>query len=421
MHDDSLVVSTGESLKRLTPEGRLDESFGEGGTLTPPAPPDGTFEIDGLAVDSQDRLIVAGTSTLPEDEPHAPGELPEKPQAVRILRYLSNGSLDLSFGDHGVVETDFGLPLPQDEAGRPFLARPRVEATGVAVDAQDRVIVTGGASVGLQSACAHDWFFGTLTYAAFVARFTESGAIDTGFGGGDGIFGGHSAEENPLHAEISATPLVGPDEQVTYAKGRGHCPRAEGSFGLARLTEEGAAQSAFGDQGAVRDFSVQAAMESDGSILSLGWVIPWYYTKEPLRVSVTRLGTGGRLVRSYGRKGQAIVKSPGVAGSQLSALAIDARGRVLLGGTMIGARTFPGPPGSEKKRHRHSFVLVRLGPNGQPDQAFEPRGRIVTGFGSLGVTGSNLLLDSQGRAVLVGTYGSWKSRGLAVARYVIDH
>jgi uncharacterized delta-60 repeat protein len=419
MHDDSLVVSTGQSLKRLSPEGQLDESFGEGGTLTPPALPDGIFNIAGLAADSQDRLIVAGTSILPEDEPYPRLGFPKGPQAVRILRYLSNGSIDLSFGDRGVVETDFGLPPPQDDSGRPFLTRPWVEATGVVLDAQDRVIVTGGASAGLRSACAHDWFWDTLTYAAFVARFTETGAIDTSFGGGDGIVGGHSTAENPLHAELSITPLIGPDGQVTYAGSQGLCPRA-GGFGLVRLAEDGVLQSNFGVQGAVRDFGEDTAMEPDGSILAFEWVSPWYYPKEPLQVRVTHLGTNGRPVRSYGRNGHVIVKSPGGAGSHLGTLALDARGRVLLGGTMISARKFHDPPGSEKMRHRHSFVLVRLRPSGQLDQAFGPHGWVATGFGSLGVTESSLLLDSQGRAVIVGAYGPSDNKGLVVARFLID-
>jgi len=423
MRDDSLIISTGRSLERLAPDGQLDESFGQSGTLTPPAPPDGNFEIDGLAVDSQGRLIVAGTSQLPkEDIPPSVAignGTVESPQAARVMRYLPSGALDPSFGNAGVVETDLTLPAPHDEAGKQILSRPWVEVSGVAIDSQDRVVLTGGASAGVEFGCAHDWFFNTLTYAAFVARFTEAGKLDPGFGG-DGVFGGLSVAGNPLHAEVSVEPGIGPGGEVIYASGRGHCPRTEGSDGLAQLSAGGEPSLSFGAGGAVRRWVGTAAVEPSGTIVTLRYVSPWYFVKEPARALVTRLKPNGKPDRSFGRGGRTVLTTPGGAGSLLGAMATDARGRLLLGGTMTSTKTFRGPSGHSKKRHRRSFVLVRLGVHGRLDRAFGPRGRVATRFGPLGVTESSLLLDSQGRAVMVGTYGPWNNRGLAVARYVVD-
>lgn len=423
-HDDGLVVSAGGSLRRLTAAGEMDESFGDGGTVKPTAPADGSFEIAGIAVDSRDRLVVAGTSTLAKEAgqtfPPFGNSAEVAPQAVRVLRYRPDGSLDSSFGDRGVVETGFGLPPAHNEAGEPLLAQPWVEATGVAVDTEDRVIISGGASVGVQFGCAHDWFFDTLTYAAFVGRLTEAGAVDAGFGGGDGVFGGHSTAENPLQAEFSVAPMVAPSGQVTYAAGVGRCPRAEGSSGLARLAADGTPQSSFGVGGAIRSWFTAATTGSDGSILALGYAGPWYFTKEPARVRVTRFGSNGEPTQAYGRDGQAVLRTPGGAGGLLDAIAVDRNGRALLAGTMISARAFPGPTDRAKDRHRRWFVLVRIGPNGRPDRAFGPRGRVAAGFGSLMVGESDLLLDSKGRAVIVGTYRRGDNGGLAVARYVIS-
>jgi len=424
MPDDSLVIG-GRTLLRLAPDGQLDESFGAGGTLTPPAPPDGDFQVEGLAVDPHDRLIVAGTSELPAGEVKPSvafgNGTPESPQAVRVVRYLPSGALDTSFGDHGIVETDFGLPPPVDESGQPLLPKPWVKATGVAVDGEGRVVLTGGSIVGLQFGCFHDWFFNTLTYAAFVARLTESGTPDASFGGGDGVFGGHSTDENPLHAEFSDGPLVGPDGSVTYAHGDGRCPRAEGSNGLARLTADGAPSTSFTAGSTVRRWITAAALAPNGSTTVVGPVTPWYFPKEPLRARVTRIGPQGKPDRSYGHRGQTVVTTPGGPGSSLHTLAMDGRGRALLGGTMISAKAFRGPAGSAKKRHRHFFVLVRLKANGRLDWAFGPRGRIATRFGALGVNQSSLLIDSQKRAVVVGSYGrTYTAHGLVVARYLID-
>jgi hypothetical protein len=153
-----------------------------------------------------------------------------------------------------------------------------------------------------------------------------------------------------------------------------------------------------------------------------GFVSPWYYPKEPARIRVVRLRPDGRPNRSFGHGGETVVTSPGGAGGILGAAAMDGRGRVLLGGTMSsGNVAHRRPDGPAVEQRRRFFVLVRLGARGQIDRAFGPRGRIATGFGALRVSGLRLLIDSRGRAVMVGTYGSSDNRGLVVARYAISH
>jgi len=423
MPDDGLVIGGGRSLLRLTPDGHVDESFGQGGTLTPPAPAGGSFEIDGLAVDSKDRLIVAGTSLLSTEDssssvPVSSGA-EDGPQAARVLRYLQGGTLDPSFGADGSVETDLGLPAPRDETGQQILSKPWVEVSGVAVDSRDRILLTGGASAGLEFGCSHDWNFNTLTYAAFVARLTESGALDAGFAG-DGVLGGASVAENPLHVEASVARGIGPGDELIYQPGRIRCWGKAGDYGLVRLSSSGELSPSFGAGGVAREGEGEAVVAPDGAIVTHGFVSPWYYPKEPARIQVVRLRPDGRVNRSFGHGGETVVTSPGGAGGILEAAAMDARRRVLLGGTMIsGNGRRRGRDGQAKEPRRRSFVLVRLGVRGRIDRAFGPYGRIATRFGSLGVTGLHLLVDSRERAIMVGVYGSSKDRGLALARYVL--
>jgi uncharacterized delta-60 repeat protein len=181
--DGGLVLSNGHLLERLTPAGQVDAFFGQGGTVVPAQPAGGSFEVGGIAVDSQGRIVVAGTSTLPTKIRFG------KRLAVRAERYLPDGSLDDSFGANGIVETDFGFPVPRDQNGQPILEQPWVQATGVAVDSRDRVVLTGGASSGKADGCEHDWF-GTLTYAGFVARLTATGSLDSSFGVATAWWGG---------------------------------------------------------------------------------------------------------------------------------------------------------------------------------------------------------------------------------------
>jgi uncharacterized delta-60 repeat protein len=418
MPDGGLVFSSGQALWRLTSDGQPDTSFGAGGSVTPPAPPGGSFTIAGLAVDSQDRLLVAGTAETKGSDERAT-------VAGRVMRYLPSGVLDQGFGEGGVVETRFGLPPAPGEAeppaqtGAPFppanVVSPAIEVSGVAVDGEDRIVLTGGASDGFEFGCAHDWFWYTRTYAAFVARLTAAGAPDPDFSG-DGVFGGQSGEENPLTAEVSADPVIGPDGSVTYSRGRGSCPNHQGRPGMARLDAAGATELTFGRDGAVRKLGEEPAIAPDGTTFALAWTGPWFFTKEALHVRVVHLNSSGAPIRSYGHGGQsAVLAAPGGPGSSFGGPVLDGRGGVLLGGTMVTAK-------AAKKRQRRFLSLVRLRPNGRLDRRFGPRGKLAVGFGSAAVSISNLLLDPQGRALLVGAYRyPNRAHGLVVARFTLAH
>jgi uncharacterized delta-60 repeat protein len=417
MPDDGLVVGTGGALNRLGPDGRLDQSFGQGGTVVPPAPSDGGFRIEGVAVDSQGRLIVAGTGVHPVAQVPFGSGAAGTPTSARIMRYLPSGALDPGFGDGGVVETDLGLPPPRDEDGAQILAEPWVEVSAVTVDSQDRIVLTGGASAGLRGNCAHDWYWDTLTYAAFVARLTPAGALDPGFGQA-GVFGGRDAGENPLRAEAAADPEVGPGDGVTFSSSGKQCPRSPGWSGLARLDAGGRSEAGFGVGGAIRSGGSDLLVLPDGGIATIGYETPWYYGEEAARVGVSRYTPGGALDRGFGTRGKAVVRTPGGAGGVLTSLAADSGGRLLLAGTMTAVRRHRAG-GKGKARRQRLFVLMRLNAGGRLDRAFGPGGRVAARFGIRNATASQILLDSRGRAVLIGTYGPYDHPGVAVARYAI--
>jgi uncharacterized delta-60 repeat protein len=411
-HDGGLILSSNDSLKRLTPAGQLDGSFGEGGTVTPPAVAGGSFKIAGVAVDSQGRLLVAGTSKYPQPSQSPPAfELLSEPAVTtgRVLRYLSSGTLDPSFGDRGIVETDFGLPPPMSE-GKQIEPKPLVELTGVAVDGAGRIVLSGGAAAGLRGGCAHDWFWNVLTYAAFVARLGDSGAPDTSFGS-SGLFGGHDPAENPLRAEIATNPVVAGGDSVAFLRGWGHCPRAAGFPGEVQLTP-GGGPVAPAEPHLNSGMLSAAAGAPDGSVVFL---------EQPERGKsflprVLRVKSDGALNSSFGRAGRAALKPPGDEESYLESIAVDKRNGVLV----AGIKVTPGNNRSSgRTKARPSFLLMRLRQQGGIDTAFGSRGAVRIGFPSL-TGGAALLLDPHGRAVVSGPFlrrGKAK-RGLAIARYI---
>jgi uncharacterized delta-60 repeat protein len=417
--DGGLVLSNGHVLERLTTGGQPDASFGQGGTVVPVQPSQGSFEVDGIAVDSKGRIVAAGTTTLPKESvPSSAGFFANGPLAVRVERYLPDGSLDGSFGANGVVETDFGFPRPRDQNGQPFLERPWVQATGVAVDSQNRVVLTGGAAAGLTFGCAHDWFWNTLTYAGFVARLTEAGAPDPGFGGGDGVAGGLKAEENALAAELAAAPTVGPGGEVAFRPGSAPCPRNPERAGIAQLDGAGSPRLDFGSEGVAPGYFTAVAAEPDGSIVALEQ--RGRRNGEPLRANVKRLQPDGAPDPSFGQGGSTSLVVRGGWRTALSAIAVDPTGRVLVAGSIATEPSRGKRHRKRPERHQNSLLLERLTPSGRPDGAFGPKGRTTVRFKSLTVGPPTLLLDQQGRTLLVGRYRGREqgAEGLAVARFV---
>lgn len=105
------LADTGSDLElfRYNPDGSIDASFGDNGTVVIDIgsndnigvydsynPPYGTYAFFGgsLHLDEQGRILVSGYSNFLDSD-----------ETYFVTRYLSDGSLDMSFGDDGVIET----------------------------------------------------------------------------------------------------------------------------------------------------------------------------------------------------------------------------------------------------------------------------------------------------------------------------
>ncbi|MGN6546343.1 MAG: hypothetical protein ACTHK7_14915 [Aureliella sp.] len=131
------------AVTRLTASGQLDESFGVGGKATVM----NSFARLGswnAAIDSQDRVVLTGTSTRNDNSMNN----------FEILRLAVNGTLDPDFDVDGRQTVDFGLV--NDLAG------------DVAIDGQDRVTVVGITT--------------KFTTEFAVTRLKANGGLDTTFG-----------------------------------------------------------------------------------------------------------------------------------------------------------------------------------------------------------------------------------------------
>jgi len=135
-------MSDDVALARLSSDGTLNASFGNGGKTTT----DLGSDIDSgnaLALRPDGSMVVAGKTGSSRD--------------FALLRYQSNGTLDTGFGNQGIVTTDF---FGFDDYANAVLLQP------------DGKIVCGGYA-----------YVGTLPDFA-LARYQSNGALDAGFGSG---------------------------------------------------------------------------------------------------------------------------------------------------------------------------------------------------------------------------------------------
>jgi uncharacterized delta-60 repeat protein len=214
---------------RLTADGALDPTFGEGG-LVRTGPPGGHTELFALALRAGGRIVVAGRTVVEGD--------------VFFLAALeADGSPDRSFGDGGVVITD--------------LAGSSDSAFGLGLLADGRIIAAGGTLVGGEDLVA-------------VARYDATGRLDPSFGEG----GAATFDVAPGSDEAFALTLQ-PDGAIVLAGGA-ITEAGEDAF-MARVTSAGRLDAGFAE-GGVFVFDAgggihelrAVALQGDGRITAAG-------------------------------------------------------------------------------------------------------------------------------------------------------
>jgi uncharacterized delta-60 repeat protein len=287
---DPVLLLNNFAIARYNSDGSLDASFGVGGkVLTDFGKND---EAEGIALQADGKIVVAGTTAdvlMPTDiavaRYNADGSLDatfgtggrvisdfggfEQPNAVAIqsdgrlvltgfaadnanmvfndfvvIRYNSNGTLDLTFGVNGKAQTDFSGGTDQAHAG---VLQPdgRFIAAGVTSG-------VGGAGFGL-------------------ARYNTDGTLDSAFGTGGKVVTTF-AGPNTFAFGIA---LQTDGKIVVAGRAGGNNPTLD--FAVARYDVNGALDASFGAAGKVttdffgaEDQALAVAIQADGGIVLAG-------------------------------------------------------------------------------------------------------------------------------------------------------
>ena len=330
------------ALARYLPDGRLDSAFGSGGIVVGPS-----GQAYSMALQADGKILLAGWG--------ANGNF-----GFFLVRFLPDGSLDMSFGSHGIA------------------SGPRGYALGIALQ-PDGYIVLAGSDNG----------------AGFLlARFDSAGALDPGFGTNGVVRTRIGQGRSGANAVV-----VQPDGKIVAAGESGIPDPPYSVIALARYLPDGSLDPAFGSGGTVtaavgsRSVSTSSlALQTNGRLIAAGTFDDQF--------GVVRFLPDGSLDTAFAAHG--VATTPVGSYADAHALALQPDGRIVVAGWAFG-----------------NFALVRYEPDGTLDASFGEGGVTQTAVGSYGSGWYALALQPDGRILAAGSSSGSPGSQFALARYLV--
>lgn len=247
---EDTTLSTG--LTRLSRSGQIDSAFGSFGRRVIR---DGAGEYlvpVAAAVQSDDKIVITGSRYPTPPVRTDGGEGGIGTIEWFVMRVLADGSgLDTGFGNGGMVLLNFGRSL---------------ETAGAIAIQGDGKIVLAGTVDGL-----------LVDPRMVAARLTSNGALDTSFGGGDGLFDEVFASTYSYSRGYAV--LVQSDGKIVVGGlARKNAGAGDDDMAVLRLDSNGVADSGFGTLPqagrVVVDFSI-TGLTRDDAVYSLAYRRPF--------------------------------------------------------------------------------------------------------------------------------------------------
>jgi uncharacterized delta-60 repeat protein len=348
-------------------------------------------------------------------------------QVVAVCRYLSSGTLDLSFGGSGTGKVTVQLNTGTTDG-----------VSGIALQSDGKIVI-----------CGYQVFpfsFGPpiipATSNIFVLRLTTSGILDTGVGGFNlGSVGGAapgylyttpadftsvfspSLSSTNCSAEAIAMQTIGANEFIVVGGSASMYQPAISStavayYALARYTLSGSPDLTFGSSGLVvqsflplRDhFGIDLYVDST-QILLAGVK---YYTPPvnvTTRMTVVKFNGGGILDSTWGTNGNGLTDIPNFfihSQDSANAIRVQTNGYIILGGTSTN---------NDLPYQQRCFVLARLLPTGGLDASYGSGGVVITDLSPAYNLYANAMVIQPDDKIVLG--GTWDILGTSPASFAL--
>lgn len=343
------------ALARYNANGTLDTTFGSGGRVSTSFP--GQALATSEVIQPDGKIVLAGTTLVDY-----------RRSDYALVRYNPDGSLDTTFGNGGMLDTDFGSFS--------------VDANSVALQADGKIVVAGDGGFG---------------QGFSLARYNPDGTLDTSFGTGGKV--------------LTAGPGAGLNSVAIQADGKivgaGHAALTNYSFqfALVRYTTSGSLDTTFGKRGEVltslgsSDEANSVAIQPDGKIVAAGVSI-----QSTGIFALARYNSDGSADKTFGKNGQVTTEFAGTLDEAFS-VALQGDGKIVAAG-----ESYQGLSGID-------FALARYNIDGSLDTNFGKGGLVVTDFGGISQA-IGVAIDADGNIVAAGTAFQNGGFEFAVARYL---
>ncbi|MBD0370059.1 MAG: VCBS repeat-containing protein [Pyrinomonadaceae bacterium] len=342
---DSDTSHNRAALARYNPDGSLDTSFGNGGRVTTTTnmyqgfavaiQPDGKILTTGFGSNNVTRFNSDGTLDASFGTGGATGFLlnpytlilqPDGKILIggydivayrvfnfAVARYNTDGSIDTSFGNGGMVTTQF------------FGGHDEIHA--LALQPDGKIVAAGQTTSG-------DY------YLAALARYDANGNLDTSFGSSGKVTTDFSPNDGMKYHRFYGV-AVGPDGKILAAGATRHYGTWD-SFAIARYNTNGSPDSTFGNNSQVttRIFGQNStgnalALQPGGKFFVAGCATTGYSCAGGGgSFALAHYNQDGTLDTSFGtsNNGQVLTQIGGY-GDAASAMALQADGKVVLAGS----------------------------------------------------------------------------------------
>src|SRR5947208_1897850 len=343
----------------LAVDGDLDPTFGtDGKVLTDFAR--STDIANALAIQADGKLVVVGTTYINNDYT---GE------DFAVARYNPNGSLDLTFGVGGKVQTDF-----------PGLA---AVASSLVIQPDGKIVVAGGA-------------FPLFTFLGDfkVIRYNPDGLLDSSFGNGGILttsFPGQGSYAFAVALQADGKIIAAGTDFVNFTND----DSSNTDFALARYNPDGTPDTTFSADGQVttdfdgfNDDVFSILVQPDGKLVAVG------SAKNPANFydfAAARYLTNGTIDTTFAVAGKARTDFGDHNFDQARSAVLQPDGKIVAAGFAIS-----------KNGLVQNFAVARYNSNGILDTSFSTDGLTQIDFGSCCQSANKVLLQRDGKIIAVG-------------------
>jgi uncharacterized delta-60 repeat protein len=367
---DGKIVAIGDThpshrgaLARYNPDGTLDATFGNGGKVITVA--NVRESAAGLLILPDGKIMTCGSIDLPNSTN----------TSFLLLRFNSDGSVDPTFGNGGMVTTNIGTDNDR--------------AYALARQSDDKIVAAGKKGIQFYPS---DQRKGNVA----LARYNPDGSLDATFGNGGIVVNDFGQGLESYALEV----IIQPDGKIIIAGESSY------EFLVARYNSNGTLDTTFGGEGfALVNFSSNwdhgrdAVLQADGKIILVGIAeVNTPYDS----FAVARVNPDGSLDQTFGNGGKIVMVDQG----DLEAAALQSDGKLIALGD-----------------DSDSFKLLRFNLDGSLDSTFGSGGIVTTTFGgSAAAAGSDLVFQPDGKLLAGGLTSSdiyYNNSDFALARYLV--